>query len=70
MPRTSYGPKKCNQAWQLVAALLERQGTQYVQLHHDGEGQAYLVVEASLLTIGTWSKLTIEEVRESLTQHL
>jgi adenylate kinase family enzyme len=70
MPRTSYGDKKRNQAWQLVATLMERQGKQGVQFYQNGAGQAHLKVESSLSEMGRWSSLPIDGVREVLTQHL
>lgn len=70
MPRTSYGDTKRNQAWKLVAALMERQGEQGVQFYQNDAGQAYLKVEASLSDMGRWSNLPIDGVREALTQHL
>lgn len=70
MPRTSYGDQKRDQAWQLVATLMQHQGSQKVQLSQDGKGQVYLMVKASLSDVRDWSELTIDLVRESLTQHL
>lgn len=70
MPRTSYGDKKRNQAWQLVESLMLRQGTQGVQSHQNNKKQFYLLVEASLSNLAAWSKLTIEGVREAINEHL
>lgn len=72
MPRTSYGETKLKQAWQVVAALMERKRQQVnrIQLCQNNEGRPYLSVEASLSDIANWSELTIDKVRETLTQHL
>ena len=70
MPRTSYGPKKRAQAWQLVAALMQRQGTQGVQIDSTDSHEYILQINASLFEMGKWAGLGSEEVREALTKHL
>lgn len=70
MPRTSYGPKKLEQAWKLVSTLVQRQGKNEVKPVQDSSGGTYLQVDASLSEMARWSGLTIEGVREALNEHL
>jgi len=81
MPRTSYGDEKRSQAWKLVEVLiLARNSTEShsttvknVQLSapnwHTAK-QPELEVQATLKELASLSSLSIEQVRESLTQHL
>lgn len=69
MPRTSYGPKKFEQAWKLVETLIQRIDANKVKLVQDGD-VIYLQVNASLSEMAEWSDLSIEGVREALKEHL
>ncbi|OUC14900.1 MAG: hypothetical protein B0A82_09555 [Alkalinema sp. CACIAM 70d] len=70
MPRTSYGDTKRQQAWQIVKALIERVETSRGVEWFPSETAVVLQVEVSLSDLGKWSGLSIDKVRESLTQHL
>ncbi|WP_088242184.1 EAL domain-containing protein [Calothrix rhizosoleniae] len=86
MPRTSYGDDKCEQAWNLINTLLQVRGTSQGNYHEVDEciikyqewgkdtqtGKPYIIVEASLAALSRLSKrvLTIEQIRESLNEHL
>lgn len=86
MPRTSYGDDKCEQAWSLINILLQvRRNSQQDSIETDEYMIHYqdwsdniqdytpcIFVEASLLALSRLSQrvLTIEKIRESLTEHL
>jgi EAL domain-containing protein (putative c-di-GMP-specific phosphodiesterase class I) len=86
MPRTSYGDDKCEQAWNLINTLLQVRGTSQLNrcevdeciICYKNWGDNTLnhppciIVEASLAALSRLSKrvLTIEQIRESLNEHL
>jgi Effector-associated domain 4 len=81
MPRTSYGEKKRSQAWKLLEALLQARGNSnsdrirvenitITYCNWNNTGKPHLEVQATLQELGKLSSLTIEQVRESLTDHL
>lgn len=81
MPRTSYGDQKRSQSWKLLAALLQSKGDSnsdsitvenvtITYCNWSGTETPYLEVKATLKALAVLSSLSIEQVRESLTEHL
>jgi predicted NACHT family NTPase len=79
MPRTSYGDNKKLQAWKLVTNLLEELSNseqvtvwnvRITRCNQDNTPKLSLKVQGTLSNLGKLSSLSIEQVRESLSEHL
>jgi predicted NACHT family NTPase len=79
MPRTSYGDDKRSQAWKLVTNLLQVLGNseqvtvgnvKITRCKQDNTAKPSLKVQGTLSDLGKLSSLSIEQVRESLSEHL
>jgi predicted NACHT family NTPase len=79
MPRTSYGDDKRSQAWEVVTNLLQSLGAseqvtvgsvKITRCNQDNTPKLSLKVQGTLSDLGKLSSLSIEQVRESLAEHL